>query len=186
MSAPAKCRRGCGCIRPPEARSLGIDNGTGGLEQVRRARPACGAGSAEDDPSWRCPASAHGPCCRCCRLGPPLGALPPMRMSASWYRSQRSAEYKVAAHCWPRRRASSARIATGKLLIRRDRCRRLFQLCLVGDSGLKTSRARGARPASGLRVLTPLSPTKRSAVMPLSTRPHRSQLPHRAEKQLGR
>ena len=27
------------------------------------------------------------PCCRSCRMGPPLGASPPMRMSASWYRS---------------------------------------------------------------------------------------------------
>ena len=24
------------------------------------------------------------PWCRCCRMGPPLGALPPMRMTASW------------------------------------------------------------------------------------------------------
>jgi hypothetical protein len=40
--------------------------------------------------------------------------------------------------------------------VRCDRCRRLFQLCSGGDRRLKTS----------------LSPAKRGAVMPLSTRPH--------------
>src|SRR5258708_25843254 len=49
-------------------------------------------------------------------MGPPLGALPPMRMTASWSRSrQGSAEYKVAAEA-PRRHGKLPSDPTGNHL----------------------------------------------------------------------
>src|SRR5215472_17024299 len=42
--------------------------------------------TADDDPRWWAPASAHGPSHRRCRMGPPPWSLrKPMRMTASWF-----------------------------------------------------------------------------------------------------
>ena len=48
-----------------------------------------------------------------------------------------------------------------------------LSIVLVGRQQPEDLARHGAQPASGLRVLTPPSPHKQQAVMPLSTRPHR-------------
>jgi hypothetical protein len=52
------------------------------------------------------------PWCRCCRMGPPFGALPTMRMTASWSPTREGrTEYKVAAE-----RQAPPRLASSPLI----------------------------------------------------------------------
>lgn len=130
------------------------------------------------------------------RLGPLLGASPPMRMAASWSGSPGSHRIQgCGANTLQRpiRRAPLGSFAartrslspceiwclTTKSLAqgkgprpRGDRCRRLFQLCLGARAA---SRPRAPRRATRKRAsgLDPALTPKRGAVMPLSTQPCR-------------
>ena len=54
------------------------------------------------------------PWCRSCRMGPPLGASPPMRMSASWYRSRGIGRIQG---CHAKHRGAQGELPSGRMAL---------------------------------------------------------------------
>jgi hypothetical protein len=101
------------------------------------------------------------------RMGPPPGASPPMRMTASWSGSNDPTAYKSAARN-PRPMASSPRILNRQTgTVRRQAtkipCRRSSSLRVLRPQALRNTSAARRQAAKRCYRFGPLTPSARSA-----------------------
>ena len=108
------------------------------------------------------------PWCRSCRMGPPLGASPPMRMSASWYRS---AGIGRIQGCHAKHREAQGELPSGRMAM---------PIVRLGITRLApcSPASRTLRAASGGGLRPPLTPAPHSA--------HRSLRSGRGNRRLNR